>query len=222
MRRLGNGWVVWMIQNKTTVRDPLWEDFSQLNSVIGDERSMWKRVWMSLFPLVSIIWRGKKNEKQKLNWLLNRSIFLAHKVLLWGLCLWAYWEGLIKWQVNKGTACGFWPRWRKSYKVGEKKSDWGPSRERGSLISTQLIISSLYLIWRKLLQRGKRNMECTIILPSRPVNSWWETVIRLFSATSMPIRFNTTNSAERKHVMMPSNSVVVKSKEAINSRKFCM
>lgn len=165
MGRLGNGWVVWMIQNQTTVRDPLWEDFSQLNSVIGDERSMWKRVWMSLFPLVSIIWRGKKNEKQKLNWLLNRSIFLAHKVLLWGLCLWAYWEGLIKWQVNKGTACGFWPRWRKSYKVGEKKSDWGPSRERGNLISTQLIISSLYLIWRKLLQRGKRNMECTIILP---------------------------------------------------------
>lgn len=44
MGRLGSGWVVWRIQNKTTVRDPPWENFSQLNSVIGNERNMWKRV----------------------------------------------------------------------------------------------------------------------------------------------------------------------------------
>lgn len=35
-RRLGSGWVVWKVQIKTAVRDPPWEDFSQLNSVTGN------------------------------------------------------------------------------------------------------------------------------------------------------------------------------------------
>lgn len=44
VQRLGSIWVVQRIQNRTAVRDPSWEDFSQLNSVIGNERNMWKRV----------------------------------------------------------------------------------------------------------------------------------------------------------------------------------
>lgn len=42
--------------------------------------------------------------------------------------------------------------------------------ERGNLTSTQLIISAPYLIWRKPLQRGKRNVACSIALPPRLVN----------------------------------------------------
>lgn len=61
--RLGSSWVVWRILKKTAARDPPWEDFSQLNSVIGNERNMWKRVWMSLFPHASIVWRGKEKRK---------------------------------------------------------------------------------------------------------------------------------------------------------------
>lgn len=63
MGRLGKGWVVWRIQNKTAVWDPPWEDFSQLRTVIRNERNMWKRVWMSLFPHVSIVWKGKEKRK---------------------------------------------------------------------------------------------------------------------------------------------------------------
>lgn len=62
MGRLGRRWVVWRTQNKTTVWDPPWEDFSQ-SAVIRNERNMWKRVWMSLFPHVSIVWRGKEKQK---------------------------------------------------------------------------------------------------------------------------------------------------------------
>lgn len=42
--------------------------------------------------------------------------------------------------------------------------------ERGNLMSTQLIISAPYLIWRKLLQRGKIDMACSIALLPRLVN----------------------------------------------------